>query len=249
MFGCFVAGISSHEAAEGDMTLDFSTTGGKVSASIVAAKEGRQYKYFNDYRIRNAPFFTFLWATTFPLGFDIKYPRAAPKSRGFQRRTASPAAAAAAPRPCLHVRCHKSSPRTLSEVPRRGGAATARLRVRFRQKVLLAHPHRLLRVDRGDDRRRDHVLRGVQAPGQGRRLRVARPGRPPRGRLQFPLGVPLHVAAQHDLLAEQRRHPAHAGVGSGSSSSASSASSERRSRRSRSASSAVWCSRRSPWSS
>ena len=36
-------------------------------------KQGRQYKYFNDYRIRNAPWFTFLWAETFPLGFAPEY--------------------------------------------------------------------------------------------------------------------------------------------------------------------------------
>ena len=36
-------------------------------------KQGRQYKYFNNYRIRNAPVFTFLWAETFPLGFAPEY--------------------------------------------------------------------------------------------------------------------------------------------------------------------------------
>ncbi|KAH8051864.1 xanthine transmembrane transporter [Aureococcus anophagefferens] len=30
---------------------------------------GRKYKYFNDYKIRNAPWFTFLWDITAPLGF------------------------------------------------------------------------------------------------------------------------------------------------------------------------------------
>ncbi|EGB03628.1 hypothetical protein AURANDRAFT_55502 [Aureococcus anophagefferens] len=43
MFGCLVAGVSRYEA------------------------------YFNDYRIRNAPWFTFLWDITFPLGFSKEY--------------------------------------------------------------------------------------------------------------------------------------------------------------------------------
>jgi len=46
---------------------------GKLQAQIVPAVPGRKYKYFNDYRIRNAPWFTFLWDTTFPLGFDRSY--------------------------------------------------------------------------------------------------------------------------------------------------------------------------------
>ncbi|KAH8044565.1 xanthine transmembrane transporter [Aureococcus anophagefferens] len=42
---------------------------------MVAAVPGRKYKYFNDYKIRNAPWFTFLWDITFPLGFSRSLPR------------------------------------------------------------------------------------------------------------------------------------------------------------------------------
>ncbi|KAH8049091.1 xanthine transmembrane transporter [Aureococcus anophagefferens] len=70
MFGCFVAGVSRYEAVEGDMTFDFHTSNGRVQAVMVAAVPGRKYKYFNDYKIRNAPWFTFLWDITFPLGFS-----------------------------------------------------------------------------------------------------------------------------------------------------------------------------------
>ena len=73
MFGCFVAGVSRYEAVEGDMTFDFSTSNGRVQANMVPAVPGRKYKYFNDYKIRNAPWFTFLWDTTFPLGFAKEY--------------------------------------------------------------------------------------------------------------------------------------------------------------------------------
>ena len=73
MFGCFVAGVSRYEAVEGDMTFDFHTSNGRVQANMVPAVPGRKYKYFNDYKIRNAPWFTFLWDTTFPLGFSKEY--------------------------------------------------------------------------------------------------------------------------------------------------------------------------------
>ncbi|KAH8087577.1 xanthine transmembrane transporter [Aureococcus anophagefferens] len=73
MFGCFVAGVSRYEAVEGDMTFDFHTSNGRVQAVMVAAVPGRKYKYFNDYKIRNAPWFTFLWDITFPLGFSKEY--------------------------------------------------------------------------------------------------------------------------------------------------------------------------------
>merc|ERR1719399_1407640 len=78
MFGCFVAGMSTYEG-KGDhwdayeQTFDFSTKGGKVITSQVPMKTGRQYNYFNDYRIRNAPWFTFLWATTFKIAFAKEY--------------------------------------------------------------------------------------------------------------------------------------------------------------------------------
>ncbi|KAH8056279.1 xanthine transmembrane transporter [Aureococcus anophagefferens] len=68
MFGCLVAGVSRYEAVAGDMTFDFHTSNGRVQANMVAAVPGRKYKYFNDYRIRNAPWFTFLWDITFPAG-------------------------------------------------------------------------------------------------------------------------------------------------------------------------------------
>ncbi|KAK7232199.1 xanthine transmembrane transporter [Aureococcus anophagefferens] len=54
MFGCLVAGVSRYEAVAGDMTFDFRTSNGRVQANMVAAVPGRKYKYFNDYRIRNA---------------------------------------------------------------------------------------------------------------------------------------------------------------------------------------------------
>ncbi len=73
MFGCFVAGVSRYEATAGDFTIDTVRVHGKLQAQIVPAVPGRKYKYFNDYRIRNAPWFTFLWDTTFPLGFDRSY--------------------------------------------------------------------------------------------------------------------------------------------------------------------------------
>lgn len=73
MFGCLVAGVSRYEAVAGDMTFDFHTSNGRVQANMVAAVPGRKYKYFNDYRIRNAPWFTFLWDITFPLGFSKEY--------------------------------------------------------------------------------------------------------------------------------------------------------------------------------
>ena len=78
MFGCFVAGISTYEGKGSvwdkyERTFSFSKPDDKVIASEVHMKQGRQYKYFNDYRIRNAPWFTFLWAETFPLGFAPEY--------------------------------------------------------------------------------------------------------------------------------------------------------------------------------
>ena len=53
--------------------FSFSKPDDKVIASQGPMKQGRQYKYFNNYRIRNAPWFTFLWAETFPLGFAPEY--------------------------------------------------------------------------------------------------------------------------------------------------------------------------------
>ena len=78
MFGCFVAGISTYEGKGSvwdkyERTFSFSKPDDKVIASEVHMKQGRQYKYFNDYRIRNAPWITFLWDTTFPLGFAKEY--------------------------------------------------------------------------------------------------------------------------------------------------------------------------------
>ena len=78
MFGCFVAGISTYEGKGSvwdsyEQTFSFSKPDDKVIASQGPMKQGRQYKYFNDYRIRNAPWFTFLWAETFPLGFAPEY--------------------------------------------------------------------------------------------------------------------------------------------------------------------------------
>ena len=71
MFGCFVAGISTYEGKGSvwdkyERTFSFSKPDDKVIASQGPMKQGRQYKYFNNYRIRNAPVFTFLWAETFP---------------------------------------------------------------------------------------------------------------------------------------------------------------------------------------
>lgn len=65
MFGCFVSGITTYEAKDGDFTLD--------DGDIVPAKVGRQYNYWNDQRIRDANWFIFLWDTTFPLGFAPEY--------------------------------------------------------------------------------------------------------------------------------------------------------------------------------
>ena len=84
MFGCFVAGISTYEGKgsvwdkyERTFSIAKRTCTGlpadKVIACEVHMKQGRQYNYFNDYRIRNAPWFTFLWAETFPLGFAPEY--------------------------------------------------------------------------------------------------------------------------------------------------------------------------------
>ena len=78
MFGCFVAGISTYEGKGSvwdsyEQTFSFSKPDDKVIACEVHMKQGRQYNYFNDYRIRNAPWFTFLWAETFPLGFAPEY--------------------------------------------------------------------------------------------------------------------------------------------------------------------------------
>ena len=78
MFGCFVAGISTYEGKGSvwdsyEQTFSFSKPDDKVIASQGPMKQGRQYKYFNNYRIRNAPVFTFLWAETFPLGFAPEY--------------------------------------------------------------------------------------------------------------------------------------------------------------------------------
>ena len=84
MFGCFVAGISTYEGKgsvwdkyERTFSIAKRTCNGlpadKVIACEVHMKQGRQYNYFNDYRIRNAPWFTFLWAETFPLGFAPEY--------------------------------------------------------------------------------------------------------------------------------------------------------------------------------
>lgn len=65
MFGCFVSGVSTYEAKEGDFTLD--------DGDVVSAQVGRQYKYWNDDKIRDANKFVFLWDTTFPLRFAPEY--------------------------------------------------------------------------------------------------------------------------------------------------------------------------------
>ena len=81
MFGCFVAGISTYEGKGSvwdsyehllhvQLVLASRRQGHRVRGPM---KQGRQYKYFNDYSIRNAPWFTFLWAETFPLGFAPEY--------------------------------------------------------------------------------------------------------------------------------------------------------------------------------
>ena len=81
MFGCFVAGISTYEGKgsvwdklrANVLQLLVGLPDDKVIASQGHMKQGRQYNYFNNYRIRNAPVFTFLWAETFPLGFAPEY--------------------------------------------------------------------------------------------------------------------------------------------------------------------------------
>ena len=84
MFGCFVAGISTYEGKgsvwdkyERTFSIAKRTCDGLPADKVIACekhmKQGRQYNYFNDYRIRNAPWFTFLWAETFPLGFAPEY--------------------------------------------------------------------------------------------------------------------------------------------------------------------------------
>ncbi|KAJ8599569.1 hypothetical protein CTAYLR_004657 [Chrysophaeum taylorii] len=65
MFGVFVAGVTTYEAKEGDYTLR--------DGNEVPAKVGRQYKYFNDQRIKDANYFIFLWDTTFPIRFAPEY--------------------------------------------------------------------------------------------------------------------------------------------------------------------------------
>ncbi|KAJ8598833.1 hypothetical protein CTAYLR_008546 [Chrysophaeum taylorii] len=65
MFGVFVSAISTYEAKDGDMTVK--------DGNLVPAKIGRQYKYFNDQRIRDANYFIFLWDTTFPIRFAPEY--------------------------------------------------------------------------------------------------------------------------------------------------------------------------------
>ncbi|KAK7249243.1 xanthine transmembrane transporter [Aureococcus anophagefferens] len=67
-----VPGASRYEAVAGDMTFDFHTSNGRVQANMVAAVPGRKYKYFNDYRIRNAVVHA-LWDITPPLGFSKEY--------------------------------------------------------------------------------------------------------------------------------------------------------------------------------
>ena len=75
-----------YEAVAGDMTFDFRKSNGRVQANMVAATPGHKYKYFNDYRIRNAPWFTFLWDTTFKIGFAPEYFLPAPARKHVLRR-------------------------------------------------------------------------------------------------------------------------------------------------------------------
>mmetsp|Transcript_34403 Transcript_34403/g.118591 ORF Transcript_34403/g.118591 Transcript_34403/m.118591 type:complete len:709 (+) Transcript_34403:71-2197(+) len=73
MFGCLCAGLSSYTAKEGDVTLDYYNDSGKTRYRTMPAVEGKKYSYFNNYRIKNAPTFVFLWDTTFPIGFSAEY--------------------------------------------------------------------------------------------------------------------------------------------------------------------------------
>mmetsp|Transcript_20709 Transcript_20709/g.26808 ORF Transcript_20709/g.26808 Transcript_20709/m.26808 type:complete len:701 (-) Transcript_20709:468-2570(-) len=66
IFGCFVSGITSYEAKEGDFTIG-------DDGNIEPAQVGRQYNYWNDNRIKDAPKLIFLWDTTFPLKFAPEY--------------------------------------------------------------------------------------------------------------------------------------------------------------------------------
>jgi len=65
MFGCFVSGVATYEGKEGDFTLD--------NGNIEPVQVGRQYKYWNDQRIKDAPKLIFLWDTTFPIRFAPEY--------------------------------------------------------------------------------------------------------------------------------------------------------------------------------
>ena len=74
MFGCFVSAISSYTAhAPRDKTLCTAEPDAFCAGGFANAEDGKAYSYWNNLRVKDAPGFTFLWATTFPIGFDGAY--------------------------------------------------------------------------------------------------------------------------------------------------------------------------------
>eukprot|EP00617_Octactis_speculum_P020968 CAMPEP_0185767660 /NCGR_PEP_ID=MMETSP1174-20130828/45475_1 /TAXON_ID=35687 /ORGANISM="Dictyocha speculum, Strain CCMP1381" /LENGTH=708 /DNA_ID=CAMNT_0028451987 /DNA_START=21 /DNA_END=2147 /DNA_ORIENTATION=- len=73
MFGTLISAIVTYEAEAGDKTLCTAEPDNFCAGGFADAVEGREYSYWNSERIDDAPTFTFLWATTFPLGFDGAY--------------------------------------------------------------------------------------------------------------------------------------------------------------------------------
>ena len=74
MFGCAISGIAKYKAhAPRDKTLCTAEPDAFCAGGFANAEDGKAYSYWNNLRVKDAPGFTFLWATTFPIGFDGAY--------------------------------------------------------------------------------------------------------------------------------------------------------------------------------
>jgi len=73
MFGTFIAGVASRTAQEGDKTVCSAEPDAPCIGGFANAVPGKAYSYFNSAKLDAAPDITFLWTTSFPLGFAPEY--------------------------------------------------------------------------------------------------------------------------------------------------------------------------------
>jgi NCS2 family nucleobase:cation symporter-2 len=72
-FGCFVAAVTYHTAVPGDKTTCFTEPDKPCIGGFADATPGKKYYYYSGENIQAVEPFTFLWVTTFPLGFAVEY--------------------------------------------------------------------------------------------------------------------------------------------------------------------------------